>query len=131
MGAGFLTTDVLHLSVCLSQRRVFLQTLAMGCVLCVAWVYFSMILPPGETQLSQLGLFCSVFTVSMYLSPLADLVNAHLHNIFTAELQDMWNVADHHRIICSTHSKESSSIAPREQMLTGCSIYYANWMPLC
>ncbi|XP_036448808.1 sugar transporter SWEET1 [Colossoma macropomum] len=57
------------------RRRVFLQTLVMGCVLCVAWVYFSMILPPGETQLSQLGLFCSVFTVSMYLSPLADLLD--------------------------------------------------------
>ncbi|KAI4881657.1 hypothetical protein NFI96_020644 [Prochilodus magdalenae] len=57
------------------KRRVTLQTSAMVCVLCVAWVYFSMILPAGETRLSQLGLFCSVFTVSMYLSPLADLLD--------------------------------------------------------
>ncbi|XP_072536549.1 sugar transporter SWEET1 [Salminus brasiliensis] len=56
------------------KRRVFAQTLAMVCVLCGAWVYFGVIVPRGETQLSQLGLFCSVFTVSMYLSPLADLL---------------------------------------------------------
>ncbi|XP_051576554.1 sugar transporter SWEET1 isoform X1 [Myxocyprinus asiaticus] len=55
------------------KRRVFTQTLVMVCVLCVGWFYFSMVIPPGETQLSQLGLACSVFTISMYLSPLADL----------------------------------------------------------
>ncbi|XP_051576555.1 sugar transporter SWEET1 isoform X2 [Myxocyprinus asiaticus] len=56
------------------KRRVFTQTLVMVCVLCVGWFYFSMVIPPGETQLSQLGLACSVFTISMYLSPLADLL---------------------------------------------------------
>ncbi|XP_060726773.1 sugar transporter SWEET1 [Tachysurus vachellii] len=56
------------------KRRVFVQTLGMACVLCVSWVYFSMIVPPGSTQLSQLGLACSVFTITMYLSPLADLL---------------------------------------------------------
>ncbi|KAK1795480.1 hypothetical protein P4O66_010643 [Electrophorus voltai] len=56
------------------KRRVLLQTLVLACVLCVAWVYFSMVVPQGDTQLSQLGLACSVFTVSMYLSPLTDLV---------------------------------------------------------
>lgn len=65
--------------VCLFQKRVLTQTLVMVCVLCVGWVYFSMLIPPGQTQLSQLGLACSVFTISMYLSPLADLVSAHLY----------------------------------------------------
>ncbi|XP_030639492.1 sugar transporter SWEET1 isoform X2 [Chanos chanos] len=51
------------------------KTLAMVTVLCVSWVYFDMISPKGDAQLSQLGLACSVFTVSMYLSPLADLVD--------------------------------------------------------
>lgn len=58
----------------------------MVCVLGVAWVYFNNFLPHGDTQLSQLGLFCSVFTVSMYLSPLADLVNTRLHNIFITHM---------------------------------------------
>ncbi|XP_017323677.1 sugar transporter SWEET1 [Ictalurus punctatus] len=56
------------------KRNVFVQTLGMVCVLCVSWVYFSMIVPTGSTQLSQLGLACSVFTITMYLSPLADLL---------------------------------------------------------
>ncbi|XP_060777437.1 sugar transporter SWEET1 [Neoarius graeffei] len=56
------------------KMNVFLQTLGMVCMLCVSWVYFSMIVPPGSTQLSQLGLACSVFTITMYLSPLADLL---------------------------------------------------------
>lgn len=56
------------------KRNVLMQTLGMACVLCVSWVYFSMIVPPGSTQLSQLGLACSVFTIAMYLSPLADLL---------------------------------------------------------
>ncbi|XP_066539893.1 sugar transporter SWEET1 isoform X2 [Hoplias malabaricus] len=63
-----------YLIYAINKRRVAIQTLVMVCVLCVAWVYFSVILPHGESQLSQLGLFCSVFTVSMYLSPLTDLV---------------------------------------------------------
>ncbi|KAI2655288.1 Sugar transporter SWEET1 [Labeo rohita] len=65
------------------KRRVFSQTVAMVIVLCVGWVYFSMVIPPGESQLSQLGLACSVFTISMYLSPLADLV-PNTPGIFTS-----------------------------------------------
>ncbi|XP_056619433.1 sugar transporter SWEET1 [Triplophysa dalaica] len=57
------------------KKRVLSQTLVMVCVLCVGWVYFRMLIPPGQTQLSQLGLACSVFTISMYLSPLTDLVH--------------------------------------------------------
>ncbi|KAJ8290007.1 hypothetical protein GJAV_G00007680 [Gymnothorax javanicus] len=57
-----------------NKRLVSSQTLAASLLLCGAWVYFSMVLTAGERQLSQLGLTCSVFTVTMYLSPLADLV---------------------------------------------------------
>ncbi|KAL0985247.1 hypothetical protein UPYG_G00154550 [Umbra pygmaea] len=56
------------------KRRITAQTLLAGAVLCGGWLYFSVLLPQGESQLSQLGLTCSLFTVSMYLSPLADLV---------------------------------------------------------
>ncbi|KAK2844608.1 hypothetical protein Q5P01_011267 [Channa striata] len=50
------------------------QTLGAGMVLTCGWFYFTMFLPEGDLRLSHLGLTCSVFTVSMYLSPLTDLV---------------------------------------------------------
>lgn len=50
------------------------QTLAAGTVLTCGWLYFTTFLPEGESRLNQLGLTCSVVTVSMYLSPLTDLV---------------------------------------------------------
>lgn len=56
--------------------QVMSQTLVAGAVLVCGWCYFTMLLPEGETQLKRLGLICSVVTVSMYLSPLADLVRA-------------------------------------------------------
>ncbi|XP_012994801.2 sugar transporter SWEET1 [Esox lucius] len=56
------------------KRRVTSQALLAGGVLCGGWLYFSVLLPQGESQLAQLGLACSLFTVSMYLSPLADLM---------------------------------------------------------
>ncbi|XP_033836895.1 sugar transporter SWEET1 [Periophthalmus magnuspinnatus] len=58
------------------QKKPFLsQTLFAGGVLAGGWFYFSTFLPEGETRLNQLGLTCSAITVSMYLSPLTDLVN--------------------------------------------------------
>ncbi|KAK6326869.1 hypothetical protein J4Q44_G00025140 [Coregonus suidteri] len=56
------------------KRRVTSQTLLAGGVVCGGWLYFSVLLPQGESQLAQLGLTCSLFTISMYLSPLADLM---------------------------------------------------------
>lgn len=56
------------------QNLVGAQTLIAGIILLCGWMYFSMFLPEGETQLSQLGFTCSVVTVSMYLSPLSSLV---------------------------------------------------------
>ncbi|KAG5270857.1 hypothetical protein AALO_G00173090 [Alosa alosa] len=56
------------------RRRALQQTLVMVCTLGLGWGYFSVIVSQGDVQLSQLGLVCSVFTISMYLSPLADLL---------------------------------------------------------
>lgn len=56
------------------QNLVVSQTVIAGIILFCGWLYFSMFLPKGETQLSQLGFICSVVTVSMYLSPLSSLV---------------------------------------------------------
>ncbi|XP_022077417.1 sugar transporter SWEET1 [Acanthochromis polyacanthus] len=56
------------------KRLVMSQTVAAGTVLTCGWLYFGMFLPEGDSRLSQLGLTCSVVTVSMYMSPLTDLV---------------------------------------------------------
>lgn len=56
------------------RRYVLLRIIFAGTVLFCGWFYFTLVLREGEDQLNQLGLTCSVMTVSMYLSPLADLV---------------------------------------------------------
>ncbi|XP_054478014.1 sugar transporter SWEET1 [Anoplopoma fimbria] len=65
---------VVYLNYTKQKRKVMSQTLAAGTVLVCGWFYFTTFLPEGDTRLSQLGLTCSVVTVSMYLSPLTDLV---------------------------------------------------------
>lgn len=57
------------------QRPVLLQTAALLGVLVLGFGYFWLLVPKPEARLQQLGLFCSTFTISMYLSPLADLVS--------------------------------------------------------
>uniref|UniRef100_A0A3Q2XR66 Sugar transporter SWEET1 n=1 Tax=Hippocampus comes TaxID=109280 RepID=A0A3Q2XR66_HIPCM len=47
-----------------------------------AGVYFMLFLPPGDIQLNQLGLVCSMATVGVYMSPLADLIR--MHSLFFA-----------------------------------------------
>lgn len=54
---------------------MLLQTAALLGVLLLGFGYFWLLVPSTEARLQQLGLFCSVFTISMYLSPLADLVS--------------------------------------------------------
>ncbi|XP_048212351.1 sugar transporter SWEET1 isoform X2 [Perognathus longimembris pacificus] len=49
------------------------KTAALLGVLLLGYGYFWLLVPDPAAQLQQLGLFCSVFTISMYLSPLADL----------------------------------------------------------
>lgn len=48
--------------------------LALG-VLVLGYTYFSLWTPDVDARLTQLGLFCSVFTISMYMSPLTDLAD--------------------------------------------------------
>ncbi|XP_041037674.1 sugar transporter SWEET1 isoform X2 [Carcharodon carcharias] len=44
-----------------------------GAVLAIVYLYFTMLVLDAEQRLNKLGLLCSAFTISMYLSPLADL----------------------------------------------------------
>ncbi|XP_051849846.1 sugar transporter SWEET1 isoform X1 [Antechinus flavipes] len=55
------------------QRTVLLQTAALLGLLLLGYTYFQLLVPDWTSRLRQLGLFCSIFTISMYLSPLADL----------------------------------------------------------
>lgn len=57
------------------QGAELLQTAALLGVLLLGFGYFWLLVPNIEARLQQLGLFCSVFTISMYLSPLTDLVS--------------------------------------------------------
>uniref|UniRef100_K7FSM6 Sugar transporter SWEET1 n=1 Tax=Pelodiscus sinensis TaxID=13735 RepID=K7FSM6_PELSI len=58
------------------KRRVLLQSAGLLGVLILGYCYFSLLIPDAALRLARLGLFCSVFTISMYLSPLVDLVRA-------------------------------------------------------
>ncbi|KAM7420851.1 hypothetical protein PAMA_015182 [Pampus argenteus] len=64
---------IMYLTYTKQKRLVMSQMLAAGAVLTCSWFYFKF-LPEGNIKLSQLGLICSVITVSMYLSPLTALV---------------------------------------------------------
>ncbi|KAG7267340.1 hypothetical protein CRUP_031727 [Coryphaenoides rupestris] len=57
-----------------SKRGVMGQSCVAAGVLALGWLYFCILLPPGDDRLAQLGLTCSVITVCMYASPLTDLV---------------------------------------------------------
>ncbi|XP_041427921.1 sugar transporter SWEET1 isoform X1 [Xenopus laevis] len=56
-----------------SERYVGSQVLVSLGVLLLGYCYFTLWILDLNSRLNQLGLFCSVFTISMYLSPLADL----------------------------------------------------------
>uniref|UniRef100_A0A6I8N3T6 Sugar transporter SWEET1 n=1 Tax=Ornithorhynchus anatinus TaxID=9258 RepID=A0A6I8N3T6_ORNAN len=55
------------------QGPALLQTVALLGVLLLGYCYFQLLVPDPGVRLQQLGLFCSFFTISMYLSPMADL----------------------------------------------------------
>ncbi|KAM5294284.1 sugar transporter SWEET1 isoform 2-T2 [Glossophaga mutica] len=74
VGAVLQTSYILvYLHYCPRKRAVLLQTAALLGVLLLGFGYFWLLVPSTEARLQQLGLFCSVFTISMYLSPLTDL----------------------------------------------------------
>ncbi|XP_040323248.1 sugar transporter SWEET1 isoform X2 [Herpailurus yagouaroundi] len=62
-----------YLHYCPRKRPMLLQTATLLGVLVLGFGYFWLLVPSPEARLQQLGLFCSTFTISMYLSPLADL----------------------------------------------------------
>nr|XP_033781003.1 sugar transporter SWEET1 [Geotrypetes seraphini] len=55
------------------KGSVLLKMLLSLGVLVLAYCYFYFRITEEDSRLNQLGLFCSAFTISMYLSPLADL----------------------------------------------------------
>ncbi|NXH10618.1 SWET1 protein, partial [Bucco capensis] len=56
-----------------SKGPMLLRSLLLLALLAAGYGYFSLLVPEPRTRLARLGLFCSLFTISMYLSPLADL----------------------------------------------------------
>ncbi|XP_024429467.1 sugar transporter SWEET1 isoform X5 [Desmodus rotundus] len=78
VGAVLQTLYILvYLHYCPRKRAVLLQTAALLGVLLLGFGYFWLLVPSIEVRLQQLGLFCSIFTISMYLSPLTDLRSLH------------------------------------------------------
>nr|KAF6414392.1 solute carrier family 50 member 1 [Molossus molossus] len=74
VGAVLQTLYILvYLHYCPRKGAVLLQTATLLGVLLLGFGYFWLLVPNIEARLQQLGLFCSVFTISMYLSPLTDL----------------------------------------------------------
>ncbi|XP_051497068.1 sugar transporter SWEET1 isoform X2 [Apus apus] len=74
IGAALQTLFVLvYLYYSPDKRPVLLRSLMLLAVLVAGYGYFTLLIPDMGTRLGHLGLFCSVFTISMYLSPLADL----------------------------------------------------------
>ncbi|XP_035423396.1 sugar transporter SWEET1 isoform X2 [Cygnus atratus] len=56
-----------------TKREVVLKVLGLLALLAVGYGCFTCLTPDEHTQQSYLGLFCSTFTIAMYVSPLADL----------------------------------------------------------
>ncbi|XP_069625108.1 sugar transporter SWEET1 isoform X1 [Ranitomeya imitator] len=74
IGASLQSLYIVAFIVYTTDKRYPLSQvfLSLG-VLILAYTYFYLWIPDVDTRLNQLGLFCSVFTISMYLSPMADL----------------------------------------------------------
>ncbi|KAM3910105.1 sugar transporter SWEET1 isoform 2-T2 [Leptodactylus fuscus] len=74
IGASLQTLYIAAFILYTTEKRspVYLVLLSLG-VLVLGYIYFYLWIPDVGVRLNQLGLFCSAFTISMYLSPLADL----------------------------------------------------------
>ncbi|XP_004589041.1 sugar transporter SWEET1 [Ochotona princeps] len=74
VGAMLQTLYILvYLRYCPQKRALLLPTASLLGFLLLGYGYFWLLVPEPDARLQQLGLFCSIFTISMYLSPLADL----------------------------------------------------------
>ncbi|KAM9378205.1 sugar transporter SWEET1-like [Phaethornis superciliosus] len=67
-----------------AKGPVLLRCLVLLAVLVAGYSYFTLLIADTGTHLERLGLFCSVFTISMYLSPLADLAKIVRSKAFTS-----------------------------------------------
>uniref|UniRef100_A0A8C5PVL9 Sugar transporter SWEET1 n=1 Tax=Leptobrachium leishanense TaxID=445787 RepID=A0A8C5PVL9_9ANUR len=56
------------------RYRLYQVFLSLGFLL-LGYIYFDIAISDIGARLNQLGLFCSIFTISMYLSPMVDLAN--------------------------------------------------------
>nr|XP_047905090.1 sugar transporter SWEET1 [Anser cygnoides] len=56
-----------------TKREVLLKVLGLLALLAAGYGFFTCLTPDEDTRQSYLGLFCSTFTIAMYVSPLADL----------------------------------------------------------
>ncbi|NXG45555.1 SWET1 protein, partial [Psilopogon haemacephalus] len=73
-GAALQTLYILaYLYYSPAKCPVLLRSLLLLAVLAAGYGYFTLLIADTGTRLARLGLFCSIFTISMYLSPLADL----------------------------------------------------------
>ncbi|XP_053331487.1 sugar transporter SWEET1 [Spea bombifrons] len=74
IGASLQTLYIVaYIFYCDKKRNVLCQVLLSASVLFLAYSYFYVWITDIGVRLNQLGLFCSMFTIGMYLSPLADL----------------------------------------------------------
>ncbi|XP_009080437.1 PREDICTED: sugar transporter SWEET1, partial [Acanthisitta chloris] len=74
VGAALQTLYILvYLYYSPTKRPVLLRCLLLLAVLVAGLSYFTLLVGDMGTRLARLGLFCSTFTITMYLSPLADL----------------------------------------------------------
>ncbi|XP_056408742.1 LOW QUALITY PROTEIN: sugar transporter SWEET1, partial [Hyla sarda] len=74
IGASLQTVYIVAFILYSAEKRppIYQVLLSLG-VLVLGYIYFYLWIPDVGARLNQLGLFCSVFTISMYLSPLTDL----------------------------------------------------------
>ncbi|XP_075186998.1 sugar transporter SWEET1 isoform X2 [Anomaloglossus baeobatrachus] len=74
IGASLQSLYIVAFIVYTAEKRypLYQVLLSLG-VLVLGYMYFYLWVQDVDSRLSQLGLFCSVFTISMYLSPIVDL----------------------------------------------------------
>ncbi|NWJ06549.1 SWET1 protein, partial [Crypturellus undulatus] len=74
VGAALQTLYILvYLRYSPSKRAVLLRCLALLALLAAGYGALVVLAADTGTRLARLGLFCSAFTIAMYVSPLADL----------------------------------------------------------
>ncbi|XP_005622808.1 sugar transporter SWEET1 isoform X4 [Canis lupus baileyi] len=94
-GAVLQTLYILvYVHYCPRKRPVLLQTATLVGVLLLGFGYFWLLVPNLETQLQQLGLFCSGFTISQdhsdEINPASLIPTHHCHPPHLCLLDPLW-----------------------------------------